>query len=263
MLKKNFNIDTAFLSDDEAERLYARYPYVGQDSESYCPTCKKKGTFVWRGKTWSCDCHHQLQLYKHYIAAGIGAPYQRLEWMDFEGSDEVLERLHDYLENHQEYVNRGIGLFFTGARGTGKTMLVTLILKSFVKYGYTCYASTFAQTIDLFTAGFRDDQEKIYFRKKFVDSQVLLLDDIGREQRTKLADTTFESILRTRVQEGRPTFITTNMSAAELESGYGSAILSLLKEVSIYYEFTGEDFRPKAKLRSEEEIKNKLTRPFT
>lgn len=258
-----FNIDSAFLTDDESIRLYKRYPYIGQDAESYCPTCDKVGTIQWRGQTWRCDCHHQLQLYKHYLAAGIGVTYQRLEWPDFEGCDEIVEHLADYIHNHQRYVNRGIGLFFTGTVGTGKTMLANLVLKGFVKDGYTCFATTFAQTIDLFTAGWHSPEDKLYFRKKFVDSQVLLLDDVGREQRTKLSDSTFDSILRTRVQEGRPTFLTTNMSAAELESGYGSAVLSLLKEASIYYEFTGEDFRPKSQQRTVDEVKAGLTRPIT
>lgn len=262
-MENRFNIDTAFLSDSEASRIYERYPYIGQDSESYCPTCDKRGTFVWKGKTWKCDCHHQLQLYKHYLAAGIGNPYQRLEWTDFEGCDEIVAKLAGYLQNHQRYVARGVGLFFTGPRGTGKTMLATLILKSFVKYGYTCFSTTFSQAIDLFTAGFTSSDDKIYFRKKFVDSQVLLLDDIGREKRSKLSETTLESVLRTRVQEGRPTFITTNMSAAELETGYGAAVLSLLKEVSLYYEFSGDDFRSKARERNEDEITGIVTRPIT
>lgn len=258
-----FSIDTAFLPDDEADRLYRRYPYIGQDSETYCPTCEKRGTIQWKGQTWRCDCHHQLQLYKHYLAAGIGVTYQRLEWTDFEGCDEIVAKLAEYLQHHQRYVARGVGLFFSGSVGTGKTMLANLVLKWFVKYGYTCFATTFAQTIELMTAGWSSPEDKMYFRKKFVDSQVLLLDDVGREHRTKLSEATFDSILRTRVQEGRPTFITTNMNAAELESGYGSGVLSLLKEASMYCEFTGDDFRPKSQQRTVDEVKAGLTRPIT
>jgi DNA replication protein DnaC len=262
-MENRFNIDLAFLPDDEAERLYRRYPYIGEDSESYCPTCEKRGTIQWKGKTWKCDCHHQLQLYKHYLAAGIGVTYQRLEWQDIEGNDKIIEDISKYLEKHQQYVNRGVGLFFSGPVGTGKTMLANLVLKWFVKYGYTCFATTFAQTIDYLTAGWSSPEDKVYFRRKFVESQVLLLDDVGREHRTKLSDTTFDSILRTRVQEGRPTIITTNMNFAEIQSGYGAAVLSLLKESSISFEFEGEDFRPKSQQRTVDEVRAGLTRPIT
>jgi hypothetical protein len=65
-----------------------------------------------------------------------------------------------------------------------------------------------------------------------------------------LAETTFDNILRTRVQAARPTIITTNCSPAELARGYGSAVLSLLIEQSVPVEVTGEDFRHDAQQRN-------------
>lgn len=48
-----------------------------------------------------------------------------------------------------------------------------------------------------------------------------------------LGPTTFDYILRTRVCEGRPTILTTNMTAADVKTGYGAAVLPLLVEKSI------------------------------
>ena len=264
-MENRFNINTAFLPDDEADRIYSRYPYIGQDSETYCPTCEKEGTYVWKGETCQCNCHEQLQLYKHYLAAGIGVPYQRLDWADYEGEEDPLDKLGDYIQNYRRYLNRGVGLFFWGlGKGTGKTMLTTLTLKEFVKRGVSCFSTTSSNMVAMFTAGWRSDEDRLHFQKKFVNSQVLLLDDVGRELRTKnnLAETTFDSILRTRVQEGRTTFITTNFTPQEIENGYGSAALSLLKEVSIHYEFSGEDFRSKSQQRTVNEVKSGVTRPI-
>ena len=42
---------------------------------------------------------------------------------------------------------------------------------------------------------------------------------------------------------------TTNLTMSQLERGYGGAVLSLLREKSVVFEFTGEDFRPKANRR--------------
>jgi len=206
----------------------------------------------------------QRQLHKHYLNAGIGTTYQRLDFPDYDGDKEVLSALLRYIEGYERYAARGIGLLLTGSYGTGKTLLANLILKEFVKQGYRVFATTFAQTIDMLTAGWKSNDDRRYFQRRFVDSEILLLDDVGRELRSKsnLTESTFDTILRTRVQEGRPTFITTNMSPEELGDGYGSAVLSLLKEHSIVCEMTGEDFRPLSNTRTLKEIREGETRPI-
>lgn len=258
------NIRTNFLAQEEVDRLLREHPHLKDDPSEFCPTCLTKGSYQWQSVEYQCDCQLQLQLYKHYLSAGIGTTYQRLNWVDFKGNREILSDLAKYIEKHEMYITRGIGLLFPGAIGTGKTMLANLTLKEFIKLGYKCYATTFASTIDYFTAGWYDNEERQFFRRKFINSEVLLLDDFGRELKTKnnLSVSTFDNILRQRIQGGRPTFLTTNMGVDELEEGYGSAVLSLLKESSIVYEMQGEDFRPKASVRTLDEISRGDTRPI-
>lgn len=258
------DIRTRYLSDDEADRLYRRYPQLGESYTSYCPTCDKTGKYVFKGVEHACDCEYQLQLTKHYLASGIGVTYQRLDWEDYHGPDAVLDGVAKYVTNHSRFIKRGMGLYFSGTHGTGKTLLATLVLKELVKFGYTCWSTTFAQTIEMMTAGWGDKAEKEYFQRKFLGSEVLLLDDVGRERRggkVQLAETTFDAILRQRVQEGRATFITTNLDATELEEGYGAAVLSLVREKSLEQVFTGDDYRPQANSRELDEIMRGETRP--
>lgn len=257
-----FNVRTAFLDDDEADRLYREYPHIGKSAESYCPTCHKSGQFLWKGQAYLCPCDHQLQLYKLYLSSGIGARYHRLRWEDYHGDPEIVDRLKKFVVDHEHHITMGEGLFFQGPLGTGKTMLATLVLKEFLKKGYSVYAKTFEQALRMFTAGWYSEDDRKYFHKKFVTSQVLLLDEIGREHKTKLTEATFDSILRTRVHESRPTFITTNMTIEDMESTYGSSALSLLKECSLYHLFDGADFRPQAHERNQEEKLAGETRPI-
>lgn len=258
------NIKTNYLPQEEVDRILRENPHVKDDYREFCPTCLTKGKYLWQGVERNCDCQEQLQLLKHYLSSGIGSTYQRLNWVDFKGSKEILAQLSKYIENHERYIPRGVGLLFTGKWGTGKTMLTNLTLKELIKLGYTCYATTFASTIDYLTAGWYDNEERQFFRKKFINSEVLLLDDFGRELKTKnnLSAATFDNILRQRIQGGRPTLLTTNQDADELEEGYGGAVLSLLKESSIVYQMDGEDFRPQASLRTLEEIERGETRPI-
>lgn len=254
-----FDIALAMLPDEDIIRLENRYPRIHQ-----CPTCNEDGGYTFRGEKHICDCMMQKQLYKHYLNAGIGVTYQRLDFADYEGERDILQSLSKYMENYDRYASRGIGLLLTGSFGTGKTMIANLVLKEFVKQGYRCFATTFAQTVDMLTAAWKSPEDRRYFQRRFVDSEILLLDDVGRELRSKsnLTESTFDNILRTRVQEGRPTFITTNMSPEELGEGYGAAILSLLREHSIVCEMNGDDFRAQSNARTLKEIREGETRPI-
>lgn len=253
------------LSDDETERLYRREPGLAKGYEKWCPTCDKRGWYLTAEGKVHCDCEMQVALFKHYAAAGIGTTYMRLNWADYQGSRGILRGLAKYEENRSEFIRRGMGLYLSGDVGTGKTMLANLVLKDMIKSGYVCFATTFAQTIEMYTAGWGDRDEKAWFQHKFLHSQVLLLDDLGKELRnTKLAlaETTFDSILRQRVTNGRPTFITTNLDAGDLRDGYGKAILSLIREQSLEEVVAGEDYRPKANESRVSEVLKGVTRPI-
>jgi DNA replication protein DnaC len=261
------SIRNRFLSDEDATRLYLEHPELKADSDSYCPTCRGTKTYQWKSETHQCDCSLQLQLYKHYLSSGIGATFQRLTWDDYEGEPNPLTIALDYLENHESYVSRGLGLIFLGRFGTGKTMIATLLLKELILLGYPCYGTTFSSMISMFTSGWKSIEDQRFFQKKLKQSHVLLLDDLGKEFRTKtnLAESVFDDILRSRVQNGFPTFITSNMTPAELEQGYGSAVLSLLREASISHVFaaTSRDFREKAFARNVREIRAGEIRPIS
>lgn len=263
-----------FFSDEVQQRIVDENPQLrGGDPTKYCPTCGTTGKYRWKGGEHDCDCVQQMHLHMHYLNAGIGTTYQRLDWDDYDGPTRIDDLAGTYVDKHAEYVSRGIGLYLPGPNGTGKTMVANLMLKEFVKRGYNCYATTFAQMIEMYTAGWKKASEQRLFEKRFKQSQVLLLDDAARDwlvtqelgrggRRTIMEESTFDTILRTRVQYGRPTFLTTNLELDDLQDCYGSAVFSLLKEKSIMREFTGNDYRPQANSRELEEIRNGETRPI-
>lgn len=261
------DIRDRILDQDEADWLYENHPKLGESFEDYCPTCKKRGTYRWRGEDWPCDCQEQLQLHKWYLASGVGLPYQRLGWDDYAGDRGALESVGRYVLDHEAYLDRGMGLMFTGPNGLGKTMLATLALKEFVKQGHSCWATTFNQTVDMLTAGYGKDGKRAaeVFRRKFLLSDVLLLDDVGRGGwgRTALPESTFDNILRTRVQAGRTTLVTTNLAVEQFGAGtYGAGVLSLLSERSLVLTLSGGDFRGEVNRRLQAEIAAGETRPI-
>ena len=242
-----------FLSDDVVDYLENKTPQFEKVNKQGCPTCEDR----------SCgECRSQLQLYKHYLNAGIGFSYQRMNWDDFHGDKQAFELAQTYLTKHREMIKGGLGLMLYGSWGTGKTLISTLIAKELVKLGYTVYFATFTQMVDEFTRGWGSNEEKARFESRVVKSDIFFLDDVGKEFRTKnnLSEATFDHVLRQRALDNRPTFITTNMTVEELSVGYGSAIFSLLKERMITHNMVGEDYREFARNRTFSEIAEGKTR---
>lgn len=257
------NAIPGILSNAELARLKNEYPEV----TDRCPTCNDKKAYVWAGQERECLCSEQKRLQLRYLHAGIGSHYHRLSWSDLDISPRVLDVVTDYLDNAWEYIVRGMGLMFYGPVGTGKTLLMTLVLKELVKADYDCYDATFAAAVENFTAtwGNKHDEQKAVFARRFMRSRVLGLDDLGKEGKTsnRLPQTTFDYILRTRVDNNRPSILTTNMTGNELVHGYGAAVLSLLVEQSIEVEMLGGDFRPKSHDRTLGEARGRQMRPIT
>lgn len=249
------------LSTDEAARVYERWPEL---RKGHCPTCKGTGTYRWQEAEHECDCERQISLAKHYTAAGIGRTWQRYDWADWHGSEEILAQIGGYLLNHATYLDNGVGLMIWGDVGTGKTLLANLVMKELVRRRVSTYTSLFSGMVEAFTASWNNDDEKRHFYRKFMYSDVLLLDDIGKEQLSKnrLPQTTFDWILRTRDQDDRATILTSNLRDQQLSYGYGASVFSMLKGRNLLIDVTDADFRPERQHRRLVQIDHSETRPI-
>lgn len=263
------------LRDGEMERLRRRYPRL-PSSPKQCPTCRGKGTFKWwygprderEVVEYRCNCLGQWTMFLYLLNANIGEVYQRLSWDDLVSAEQgAIDKVTDYLRLAEPYVHAGFGLILHGEKGNGKTMLSSLMLKHLLGMGYDGYFTTFSEMIDTYTGGWNDAEEKTWFHRRIKNSQVLVMDDVGREyqgrKQTGLPESTFDEVLRHRVSAATPTLITTNLSLENLQAGYGGNVMSLLHERSSTYHFTGEDFRDRQKARVDDEIRMGLTRPVT
>ena len=166
------------LSDNVIEFLLHRNPNLNKFSKRGCPTCDGP-----RSDNPCGECKQQLQLYKHYLNAGIGQTYQRLDWSDYHGDPKALAVAQTYLQQHKAMVNNGIGILYYGTWGSGKTMLAALTAKELVKLGYSVYFATFTQMIDEFTRGWGNNTDRDRFEDKVIKADVFILDDVGKEFR--------------------------------------------------------------------------------
>jgi DNA replication protein DnaC len=261
------------LTKEESERLDSLYPSLPK-SLAQCPTCYGEKQFRWYAEygvddnivDYECPCADQFILFKYFLNAGVGKQGQVVHLADATGVDTVaLEMISDYIENAHYYVNRGMGLLFHGNAGTGKTFLATLLMKQLLAYsGVDGYFTTFNQFLDNFAAGWRDDNNRLWFEKRVRNAPLLIVDDIGKEYfgRTDMAASAIDTVFRTRTQNLLPTIVTTNLSLEAFKKSYSSGVMSLLSETALTHEFTGADWRKNQADRNREEARLRLTRPI-
>ena len=256
------------LSNEDSERLRRKYPDLQMDLAD-CKTCR--GTKKYRAldgddvKEFPCDCVSQFKLHRVLLNAGIELNYQRLSWTDCHSvEDAALTAVLDYADNADGYVNAGIGLMLHGTKGTGKTLLITLLLKMLLSRGFDVHFVTFQELIDIYTQSWRDVTEKAWFDRRLKNAGVLGIDDVGREHKGRLevVEAMFDHIIRARVSSSRPTLVTTNKEPEEFRTLYRSNVMSLLDESAIKVPFTGDDYRPSLSARKVEEVRQGIIRPI-
>jgi DNA replication protein DnaC len=135
------------LEDKTYEYLEDRFPFKA----GHCPTCGDTGHYRLDGEQFECDCELQSLLQKHYFAANIGREYHDICLQDFLGVDRenVIPIALKYIEQWQDNFHYGVGVTASGPVGTGKTFLISSILKEFIKLGKNVYFITFEELIDV------------------------------------------------------------------------------------------------------------------
>jgi DNA replication protein DnaC len=268
------------LPNDDNAALEARYPGLAIDLK-HCVTCKGAKTFRWydgAGRPHStqapqtppvveydCPCADQRILHRWLLNGGVTESYQRLGWGDLwyypEGTKATVDQ---YLAHADGFIDSGFGLILYGSRGTGKTLLAHLVLKTLISRGYDGYSTSFTQMIDTYAGGWTDKAERNWFNARVRNAGVLLVDDLGRERNKgagSVGESALEEVIRHRVARSKPTMITSNFSLDQIEGGYGGHTMSLLRERASTCKFEGADRRDEMRQRSTMEITAGLRRP--
>lgn len=107
------------------------------------------------------------------------------------------------------------GLFFTGAIGTGKTHLAAAIANALRDHGRAVVFATGIDLLEMIKETFeKGGQERLMRTYKRAD--LLVIDDLGKEQPTQWALTKLYQIVNARYEDMRPIVVTTNYSREEL-----------------------------------------------
>jgi DNA replication protein DnaC len=179
--------------------------------------------------------------------------------------EEFVDRLEDYYVTDNRPLDRypsdwstiGRGLLFLGPPGTGKTSLATATLldcyfERRVPVYFLAYADYVAMSIEQMSLSDRKEPDAIdrwwAIEQALVSARttpVLLLDDVGKEHRTRsgYAENELDVLLRLRHREGRPTLITSNVPPKDWGSVYHESMGSFIQESFTMIKMVGDDRR--------------------
>ena len=161
----------------------------------------------------------------------------------------------DYIKNFREYFTQGKGLYLEGPCGTGKTHLAIAIALAIINTGVPVICKT---SIDIlgdikrcYERNSEVTEEEVLEAYKTVD--LLIIDDLGKEQVTEWSVSVLYSILNERYEALLPTIITTNYNTTALaeklsakgDTETATAIISRFVESSKRVTMSWADYRRK------------------
>ncbi len=166
-----------------------------------------------------------------------------------EASEHNFDVCQDYA---RQFGPRSGNLLLFGAPGLGKTFLSACIARVVSDEGYSVVYDTASHIFAQFEAAkFRrdEDEEGENDVKRYMNCDLLIIDDLGTEMITSFVQSTLYQIINGRLIAGRKTIINTNLYPTEIGKRYSGQIQSRLEGEYQILPFIGEDIRKLKKAR--------------
>lgn len=172
---------------------------------------------------------------------------------DTPGRKKAYRTAKEYADNFEAHKANGDGLYIEGTFGTGKTHLAAAIAIQLMEQGHGVIFKTSDDLLRDIKATFDEngnEEQKVLDRLKHCE--LLVIDDIGKEQATDWSTAQLYAIINDRYESQRPVIITTNFNendliAVESPKGVGThrikAILSRLHEMCGLMTMDWQDWR--------------------
>ena len=139
-------------------------------------------------------------------------------------------------------------LLLSGGTGLGKTFLSGCIAREVSRRGFSVVYDTAGGVFDAFDARrfARDPEREQQARedtRRYLSCDLLILDDLGSEQNLPSARASLYEVVNSRLQAGRHTIISSNLSAGQIREQYGAQLASRVEGLYRELTFYGEDLR--------------------
>jgi DNA replication protein DnaC len=139
----------------------------------------------------------------------------------------------------------GLGLWFYGTVGTGKTTLAMIVSRAALDAGRSVAIYSLPRLLAEIRATFESDREGSYvdFLDRLAAVDLLHVDDVGAERTSDWVLEQLYAIVNARYEEERSVIITTNLERDELVEQIRERTVSRLEEMCTLVPLYGEDAR--------------------
>lgn len=237
----------------EREKILERngYPKDYSDIKYECEKCNDTG-YVGINM---CPClRFQLSL-ANMESSGLGRllesqNFDTFSLKYFEGDSQNYSHMSEVLNICVEYADEfdrstRENLLLSGNTGLGKTHLSTSIAGVVIGKGYEVVYESAQNIFDEYSA---DRFGRTYNGKnpnpgRFMNCDLLIIDDLGAELTNNLTVSCLYNIINTRANAGKPIIINTNCDFTEIRKLYGDRIYSRIMGQYTVLRFFGKDVR--------------------
>ena len=221
-------------------------------------SCKKCNDSGYIG-VQMCDCFKKELRLQRYMRSNLGAMLTEQSFKNFDlnyYSDKVDKKLDTSPRAHMEQVVKYLkkycdkleknpeNLFFTGMPGLGKTFLSTAVAKAVIDNGFDVIYETSNKIFSTYQrAQFEQDEQARADIEEYINTDLLIIDDLGAEFTTSFTVTALFNLINSRLIAKKPIIINSNLTLDEIGDKYDERILSRISGefTSIY--FFGKDIR--------------------
>lgn len=158
----------------------------------------------------------------------------------------IIRTCQEYALNFRK---DGKSMLFYGSVGTGKTFLSNCIAKELLDKGFSVIYFTSFQLFELLSGAISGGSES--FRQAYeplLESDLLILDDMGTELSNTFTVSKLFQILNERMLAGKSTIISTNLSLQDFRDIYSERVFSRITSSYTLLKFTGSDIRIRRKI---------------
>lgn len=158
----------------------------------------------------------------------------------------LLKRVKDYCDHFDTAEDN---FLFTGSPGLGKTFLSNCVACDLIDKGYSVIYISAEHLIDLVRDNFRNhdggDVRRVY--RGLLDSDLLIIDDLGAEYHTQFSDDQLFEIINSRIQRQGRMIISSNLKPKEIQRHYNKRLASRINGYFTALPFKGNDIRDQKK----------------
>lgn len=211
----------------------AGYPADYTDVKYECPKCADSGYVGIE----MCECMRSALIMAGFESSGISHLLDTQTFenfsLDYYKNDEkthacmarVLSVMKSYAETFTPEGAQNLALF--GGTGLGKTHLSSAVARKVIEKGYDVLYVTAIELVSAFeTEQFGKGVEHGELTDKFLECDLLIIDDLGTELGGQFTLSTLYNVLNIRINKKMPTVISTNYNQQELLKKYGDRIAS-------------------------------------